>query len=138
MTTSGKIAAFLAWTVAVGTGAFIGGIVVTNDAWQAKAVKTERKAGEKLARKNVKATAVGVRTEQAQDKTDQLFQTIKAEYETDQQNNPAIGCVLDPVSLRRWNAANAGSDGAASGEPDDEVPEAATSEGGPERGEQPH
>lgn len=135
MTPLSKFLALIAWTAFVGVATFLVGVIATVNHYQLKEAKAETKALIKLARKSATATAVGIQTEKAQDKTDQTYQQIKSDYEADQQNNPAIGCVLDPVSLRRWNAANAGSDGATSGEPDDEVPTASTRESRPERGE---
>lgn len=138
MSTASKFAALAAWTVLIGVGSFGAGVAITHKACQAKDVKSERKDKQLLARKNSQARAVGIKIEQAQDHTDQIYQQIKADYERDQQQNPGIGCVLDPVSLRRWNAANAQSDSAAGSEPDDEMPEATETATGPERGEQPH
>lgn len=102
----------------------------------AKEAKAERQDAKQLQRKSHRALDAGIRAQQAQDATDAFFQQLQSAYETDQQNHPGTGCVLDPVSLQRWNAANAQSDSATAGEPDDTLPEnAAGSETGGERGE---
>ncbi|NDP58020.1 MAG: hypothetical protein GZ090_01495 [Oxalobacteraceae bacterium] len=62
--------------------------------------------------KNRAAAAAGMRTEIAQVKTNTVFVKIRSDYEAEQRRDPSIGCVLDPVSLRLWNAANIQSDSA--------------------------
>ncbi|MBA5605851.1 hypothetical protein H3H36_10815 [Duganella sp. FT3S] len=96
-------------------------------------VKAAIKDGELKRRKDAAAVASGLRTEKAQAATDHYFNNLRTEYETEQKSNPGIGCVLDPVSLRRWNDANAQSDGAAPGEPDGGLPAAAPPDGATER-----
>ncbi|MBX9792942.1 MAG: hypothetical protein K2Y02_01445, partial [Burkholderiaceae bacterium] len=115
-------------------GAFCMGDRYATGAAATSELKTERKEATAVKQKNVRALAVGVRTQQAQDEADTFFQHLRTEYENDQ-NKPGTGCVLDPVSLRRWNDANAQSDGPATGEPDDEMPAAAESSSGAERSE---
>jgi uncharacterized protein HemX len=112
------IIAFLMWSIALVVGAFFYGGHVQKNADIADQAQDQWNESEYLRLKNRKAVAAGIRTEKAQAKTDQFFQQLRAEYETDQRKDPAIGCVLDPVSLRQWNTANAGPDGDAAGEPD--------------------
>lgn len=130
--------AILLWSIILGIGAFLFGCHVQSNADVAAQAKQKEIARKQLVRKNAKGLAVGVRTEQAQAATDSTFQQLRADYETDQHNTPGIGCVLDPLSLRRWNEANGQSDSTAPGEPDGEVPAAAEGESGRERSEQPH
>jgi uncharacterized protein HemX len=112
------IIAFLVWSIALVGGAFFYGGHVQKNADIAEQAQDQWNESEYLRLKNRKAVAAGIRTEKAQAKTDQFFQQLRAEYETDQREDPAIGCVLDPVSLRRWNQANAGPDGDATGDLD--------------------
>lgn len=126
---------FIVWSGMLGTGAFFLGDRYATAACTANEVKGERKDAKLLKQKNGRALAAGIRTEQAQDANDTFFQNLRTQYEADQNNKPGTGCVLDAVSLRRWNDANAQSDGPATGEPADEVPAAAEGEPGPERGE---
>lgn len=129
------IGGILAWSIVLaGSSYWYGGQVQANadKADQADAKELERKA---LKHKNTKALAAGVRTEKAQAVADASFQQIQSDYEIDQHTNPDIGCVLDPVSLRRWNEANGQSDSPAAGEPVGEVPAAAEGDAGRERGQ---
>lgn len=129
------VVAFLVWSVALSGAGYRFGVHMQANADQVEQDR-KRDADAALAqRKSAKALAAGVRAEQAQANTDAFFQHLRADYETDQHNDPGIGCVLDPVSLRRWNDANAQSDGAPAGEPDDGMPQPAGPDAGPERGE---
>ncbi|WP_409482589.1 hypothetical protein [Noviherbaspirillum sp. ST 5-3] len=108
---------FLLWSIALGGGAFVFGTHVQHNADIADQ-QTERENDAEILRiKNRKGVAAGVRTEKAQARNDQFFQKLRADYESDKKQHPAAGCVLDPVSLRRWNEANAGADGDAASEP---------------------
>jgi hypothetical protein len=90
-------------------------------------------------KKNKAGLQAGVRAAQAQAKTDQFFQQLRSNYETDQRTHPGAGCDLDDVSLRRWNEANAGPDGAAAGEPAGAVPRDPAAPGqGKQPGQQPY
>ena len=129
------IAAALAWSLLLGGACYRLGAYVQTNINQAAQSKGQTKDANLAKRKNVKALAAGVRVEQAQDATAAFFSTLRTDYETDQQNHPGIGCVLDAVSLRRWNAANSQSDGDATTEPADDVPPAAAVNAGPERSE---
>ena len=129
------IAAALAWSLLLGGACYRLGAYVQTNINQAAQSKGQTKDANLAKRKNVKALAAGVRVEQAQDATAAFFSTLRTDYETDQQNHPGIGCVLDAVSLRRWNAANSQSDGDAATEPADDVPQAAAVDAGPERSE---
>lgn len=131
----GLIAGILVWSILLAIGAYLVGCHVQSNADTAAQADQKEKERKQLKRKNGKALAAGLRTEQAQAATDNTFQQLRADYETDQHKTPGIGCVLDPVSLRRWNEANAQSDGAAAGEPAGEVPAAPEGEAGRERGE---
>lgn len=131
--------AFLAWSVTLSVGGYKFGAHVQSIEDQAAQAKGRDAEVAQAEVKQKKALAAGVRTEQAQAKTDVFFQTLRADYETDKTIYPITGCVLDPVSLRRWNAANAQSDDGAPGEPADGVPDEPSSiEDGPGRGGQPH
>jgi hypothetical protein len=127
--------AILVWSILLAIGAYLFGCHVQSNVDIAGQADQKEVARKQLARKNTKGLAAGVRTEQAQAATDFTFQRIRADYETDQHNTPGIGCVLDPLSLRRWNEANGESDGTTPGEPDGQVPAAAEGESGRERGE---
>lgn len=94
----------------------------------------ETQATEQLQRRKDRAgLAAGKRTEQAQLNTDRFYQNLRTTYEDEQRNDSGIGCVLDPVSLRRWNEANAQSDAPAAGKSDDGLPQPASAEAGAER-----
>lgn len=134
MTTAKRLIAFLLWSILLAGGAFYMGDHYATGQAATTELKIERKDAGVLKQKNSRALAAGVRTQQAQEASDAFFQQLRTEYENDQ-NKPGVGCVLDPVSLRRWNDANAQSDGPAAGEPDDEVPAAAEGPAGPERRE---
>lgn len=123
----------LVWSIILGVGSYLFGCHVQSNAdvaAQADQKELERKA---LKRKNSKGLAAGLRTEQAQAAADTTFQQLRSDYETDQRNTPGTGCVLDPVSLRRWNEANGQSDGPTAGEPAGEMPGTAEGEAGRER-----
>lgn len=136
---AGQVAALiLVWSIILGIGSYLFGCHVQSNADIAAQAAEKETARIALKRKNVKGLAAGVKTENAQAASDATFQQLRADYETDQHNNPGIGCVLDPVSLRRWNEANGQSDGTTPGEPDGQVPAAAEGQAGRERGEQPH
>lgn len=127
--------ALLLWSIVLGTGAYLVGQKHQADADHAAQLAAAENDAETLRLKNRAATAAGIRTEKAQTKTDATFQKIRSDYETEQRNDPAIGCMLDPVSLRLWNAANTQSDPAAAGEPDAGLRDAADPATGTERGE---
>lgn len=129
------VAATLAWSLLLGSACYRLGAYVQTNVAQAAQSKGQTKDARLAKRKNVTALAAGVRVEQAQDTTAAFFSTLRTDYETDQQNHPGIGCVLDAVSLRRWNAANSQSDRDTATEPADEVRPPAAIEGEPERGE---
>ncbi|MBC7857996.1 MAG: hypothetical protein H7Z39_04290 [Burkholderiaceae bacterium] len=137
MTRLAVIAALL-WSVGLSMAGYKFGVHVQSIEGQVAQAKGRDVEVAQAEVKRGKALASGVRTERAQAKTDAFFQTLREDYEIDQTIYPNTGCVLDPVSLRRWNAANAQSDGGAPGEPADGVPEPSALEGGPERCEQPH
>lgn len=99
---------------------------------EVKAIQQAQKTSE---RKQRAGLAAGVRTEQAQAATNTYFDQLHTAYETDQQQHPGIGCVLDPVSLRRWNDANAQSSDGAASEFNDTVPDAPGAAAGTERSE---
>ncbi|MFZ6644438.1 hypothetical protein ACO0LO_01870 [Undibacterium sp. TJN25] len=132
------IIAFLAWSIVLGASAYAFGAWVEHNSTAAEQVKEVAQDVKATKTKNAKALAAGVHAQQALDATDAFYQHLRSQYETDQQQNPGIGCVLDPVSLQRWNDANAQSDSTAASEPDDDVPDAATTAGGPGRGEESH
>ncbi len=111
-------AAFLAGVLVAGPAAFFSGKRIQRNADIAEQVEQRDNESELLRIKNRKSLAAGIRTQKAQAKTEAFFQELRADYENDKKNNPAAGCVLDADSLRRWNAANAGHDGDAAGEPD--------------------
>lgn len=127
--------ALLLWSIGLGTTAYLVGQKHQADADRTAQLAVAENDAETLRIKNRAATAAGIRTEKAQAKTDTIFQKIRRDYETEQRNDPAIGCVLDPVSLRLWNAANTQSDGAAAGEPDGRMRDAADIAAGAERSE---
>ncbi|AKU21889.1 hypothetical protein [Massilia sp. NR 4-1] len=126
---------FIFWValcLLVGVAGFFAGRFSASVSCDAKEVTAERVDAKAKKRKDKRALASGVRTEQAQAKTDSFFNTLRTNYENDQRVDGHVGCVLDPVSLRRWNEANAQSDGRAASEPDDGMPEdtAAAEDGG--------
>lgn len=123
----------LVWTILVAVCSFLFGCHVQSNADEDQKSKAKDAERTQLKRKNTKALAAGVRVEQVQAAADTAFQQLRSAYEAEQHDDPHAGCVLDPVSLRRWNDANAQSDGGATGEPDAEVPAAAEGEPGPER-----
>jgi hypothetical protein len=127
----------LIWSIVLAAGAFISGQHVQSNADKAAQLEAAENEAEKARQMNHASLESGVRTEQAQAKTDATFSAIRSEYETEQKTHPDIGCVLDPISLRLWNAANTQSDPAAAGEPADQVPDPADPGVGIERGEQP-
>ncbi|MDQ2822443.1 MAG: hypothetical protein M3Y65_19045 [Pseudomonadota bacterium] len=129
------IACVLVWSIILGLACYLFGAHVQSNTDTAAQADQKEKERKQLKRKNLKALASGVRTQQAQAATDSNFQELRANYETDQHENPGIGCVLDPISLRRWNEANDQSDGAATRKPDGAVPATAPREGGGERSE---
>lgn len=135
MTRADVLIIFIVWSGLLGSGAFFLGDRYASAACVAREVQSERKDGKLLKQKNGRALAAGVRAEQAQDAADTFFQTLRTQYENDQHEHPGTGCVLDAVSLRRWNDANAQSDRAAAGEPADDMPAAAPAGQGDERGE---
>lgn len=129
------VAATLIWTaVSAGVG-FAAGYYVRGTAAVTKETQEQTRATQQKARKDRKALAVGIRTEQAQIATDTAFQKIRSDYEADQRSNPHAGCVLDADSLRRWNEANAQSDRDATVEPDGSLSAAPATGTGRERGE---
>jgi hypothetical protein len=132
------VIAFLVWSIVFGAACYGFGVYVQSNASTAELVKDQKKDTQLTKAKNRKALAAGIRAEQAQVKTDTYFQHLRSDYETDQHNNPGIGCVLDPVSLRRWNDANAQSGSPAAGQPDHGLPQPTATEAGPERSEQPY
>lgn len=134
MTRNGLILV-LAWSILLGGASYKFGVRVQKNADLADQARSDKRDRKLAARKDRKALAAGVRTEHDQAATDSYFQRLRADYETDQHNNPGIGCVLDPVSLRRWNEANTQSADAAAGEPAGEVSPPAEGEGGGERRE---
>lgn len=99
----------------------------------AREAKTASKDQRQAKRKNSAALSAGIRTEQAQAVTDTYFNKLRTDYENEKDRSPGIGCVLDPVSLRVWNDANAQSDGAAASKPDGGLPDAAAIATEPER-----
>jgi Sec-independent protein translocase protein TatA len=125
----------LLWSLFMGVCGFSLGYYIRGAREVTKEVQAERKDANQKDRKDRKAFAAGVRTEQAQAKADTAFQRIRTDYEADQRKNPAAGCVLDPDSLRQWNAAAAQSDSEAAGQPDGEVPAAPDGEARRERGQ---
>jgi hypothetical protein len=129
------VACILIWSIILAIGFYLIGCHFQSNADTAAQADQRERERKQLKRKNTKALAAGVHTEQAQAASDTAFQQLRADYETDQRTTPGIGCVLDPVSLRRWNEANAQSDGAAASEPDGEVPAAAEGEAGGKRGQ---
>lgn len=133
MKTGVIVAALLAWSLVLGGGCFALGYYIRGAVEVTKEAQTQGKEVKLKARKDRRALAAGVRTEQAQAKADTAFQRIRSDYEADQRKNPAAGCVLDADSLRRWNEANTQSDGGATGEPDGEVSAAAQGAAGRER-----
>jgi preprotein translocase subunit SecF len=135
MRTSVVVIAVLAWSLFLGIGGFALGYYMRGAAQVTKEAQTQDKEVKLKARKDGKALAVGIRTERAQAATDNAFQQIRANYETDQRKNPGAGCVLDADSLRRWNEANAQSDGDAASQPDGELPTPSESAAGGERGQ---
>jgi Sec-independent protein translocase protein TatA len=120
----------LLWSLFMGVCGFSLGYYIRGAREVTKEVQAERKEAKQKDRKDRKAFAAGVRTEQAQAKADTAFQRIRTDYEADQRKNPGIGCVLDADSLRQWNAAAAQSDSQAAGQPDGEVPAAAEDQAG--------
>lgn len=108
----------LIWTLVVAIASFMSGRGVERAAYLADQAEQRENESELLRLKNRKALAAGIRTQKAQAKTEAFFQELRADYENDKKHNPAAGCVLDADSLRSWNAANAGPDGDAAGEPD--------------------
>lgn len=128
-------AAVLLWSIVLSTTSYLTGQKHQSDADRTAQLAVAESDAETLRIKNRAATAAGIRTEKAQAKTDTIFQKIRSDYEIEQRNDPAIGCVLDPVSLRLWNAANTQSDGAAAGEPDGRMRDAADPAAGAERSE---
>lgn len=137
MARSSLIIVFLVWSLILGAGSFFYGQHVQANSDVAGEVKQDAKDEKVADKKRTAAVQAGIRTEQAQVSTDTFFQHLSADYENQQLSNPGIGCVLDPVSLRVWNNANAQSDSDAPGEPSAEVQPAATIDGGPERGTEP-
>lgn len=137
MTPAERVSAFLLWSILLASGAFYMGVRFATGQQAAGEVTVERKEAVTVRKKNTRALAVGVQTQKAQEAADAAFQHIRTEYEPNQ-NMPGIGCVLDPVSLRLWNEANAQSDGNAPSQSDDELPAAAEGAAGSERGEQPY
>lgn len=127
--------ALLLWSIGLGAAAYLAGQKHQSDADRAAQLAVAENDAETLRIKNRAATAAGIRTEKSQAKTETIFQKIRSDYEIEQRNDPAIGCVLDPVSLRLWNAANTQSDGAAPGEPDGRMRDAADPAAGAERSE---
>ena len=123
MTPGASLAGLLLWSIALAGTAFMSGQRVQANADKAAQIEATEIDAENLRFKSRAALNAGLRTEQAQAKTDTIFQHIRTDYETQQRHDPAIGCVLDPVSLRLWNAANTQSDGAAASEPAGEMPE---------------
>ena len=122
-------------SLACGVVGFAVGVHYAGLRHDAAMLKTERQVISVERKKSRAALAAGIRTEQAQDKTNAYFDQLQATYENDKKTDPTIGCVLDPVSLRRWNAANEQPDEALR-EPDDELPgDVAAIEGGGRRGE---
>jgi Flp pilus assembly protein TadB len=134
MKTATVVIAVLAWSLLLGIGGFALGYYLRGAAQVTKEAQAQDKEVKLKARKDSKALAAGIRTERAQAATDTAFQQIRANYETDQRKNPDAGCVLDADSLRRWNEANAQSDGGPASQPDGELPTPAESEAGGERG----
>lgn len=127
--------AIMVWSIGLGTAAYLAGKSRQADADAAAQLVAVENDAETLRIKNRVGTASGIRTEKAQTKTDAVFSKIRSEYEADQRRDPSIGCVLDPVSLRLWNAAATQSDGATAGEPDGSVRDTADPAAGSERGE---
>ncbi|WP_143745609.1 hypothetical protein [Massilia sp. KIM] len=138
MRTATAVVAVLTWSLLVGIGAYALGWFV-RDARQAshevQALRTQAKTRD---RKDQVALAAGVRTERAQARADEAFQTIRTDYEADLRKNPDAGCVLDADSLRRWNEANAQSHVDPESEPSGAVQTAAEARAWPERGHEPH
>lgn len=127
--------AFLLWSIGIGSTTYLFGQKHQADTDQAAQLAVAENDAETLRIKNRAATAAGLRTEKAQTKTDATFVKIRNDYEIEQQANPAIGCVLDPVSLRIWNAANTQSDGAAASESAGGLRQSADPASGAERSE---
>ncbi len=129
------VVCILVWSIILAIGFYLIGCHVQSNADTAAQADQKEKDRKNLKRKNGQALGAGLRTEQAQAASDTTFQRLRADYETDQKQNPGIGCVLDLVSLRRWNEANAESDGGTASQSDGQVPAAAEGESGRERGE---
>lgn len=121
--------------LALAGASFIAGQRIQANADKAAQVEATELDAENARHKNRAALDAGLRTEQAQTRTDVTFQHIRNEYETEQRVDPALGCVLDPVSLRIWNAANTQSDSGAASEPADQMSQSADAEAAGERGE---
>lgn len=127
--------ALLLWSIGIGSTAYLFGQKHQADADQAAQLVAAENDAENLRIKNRAATAAGLRTEKAQTKTDATFAKIRNDYEIEQKRDPAIGCVLDPVSLRIWNAANSQSDGTAASESAGGLRQSADAASGTERSE---
>lgn len=108
----------LAWSIVLGIGSYFLGVHHQRNADVTQQAEEREIENEITRLRNKQSTASGIRTEQAQAKTDAFFQKVRADYETDQHKHPGIGCVLDPDSLLRWNQANTQSDSATAGESD--------------------
>lgn len=135
MKTAAVVVAVLVYSLVLGSSGVALGYYVRGAHEVTKELQAERKDARQKDRKDRKAFAAGVRTEQAQAKADTAFQRIRTDYEADQRKNPSIGCVLDADSMRQWNAAAAQSDSEAASQPDGEVSTTTKDEAGRQRGE---
>lgn len=134
MRAGAAVVAALVWSLLVGGSGFALGYLIRDLREASKEVQTLRTAATTKARQDRQSLQAGVRTARAHAGAEQTFQTIRTDYEADLRKNPDAGCVLDAVSLRRWNEANAESER----DPAGALPSAAEGEGGAERGDEPH